>query len=265
MKRRHFFEWEDQPWLPAVFRDYITDQLRYELGSESALPLHRAIAPLLHTAMQRAGTHEIVDLCSGGGGPLLAVQRLMESDLKFETSVTLTDLYPNLAAFEAIERDSRGRVRICRESVSAFDVPPALGGIRTLFTAFHHFRPADATLILRDARVKRRAIAIFEPFERSLRLALVLGLAGVPALIWRTPKIGPMSWRRFTLTYVLPLAPAIGAWDGVVSTFRSYTVNELRALAASAGSDDYSWEAGQVPLPTALGSFALTYLIGVPK
>lgn len=264
MKRRHFFEWEDQPWLPAVFRDYITDQLRYDLGSAEARPLQQAIATLLHGAMMKAGTHEIVDLCSGGGGPLLAVQRLMESELRFPTCITLTDLYPNVAAFEAVQLASGGTVRACHDSVSVFDVPRALSGIRTLFTAFHHFRPADAARILRDACEKRRAIAIFEPFERDPRLMLIMVLCAVPVMMWRTPKIGPMTWSRFLLTYVIPLAPAIAAWDGFVSTFRSYSVSELRELASASGCEEYTWEAGRVLLPTPFGTFGLTYLIGLP-
>ncbi|MEZ4557181.1 MAG: hypothetical protein R2854_12160 [Caldilineaceae bacterium] len=36
-------------------------------------------------------------------------------------------------------------------------VPPELTGFRTLFTAFHHFTPADAMLILHDAVARRRA------------------------------------------------------------------------------------------------------------
>jgi len=188
----------------------------------------------------------------------------MKSELHFDTTITLTDLYPNVSAFETAERSSNGSVRAHPEPVSAFDVPGALQGIRTLFTAFHHFRPVDAKRILVDACAKRRAIAIFEPFERSLKMALIMGLAGPPMMMFRTAKIGRMSFRRFALTYLLPLAPAIATWDGVVSSLRSYTVAELRELASSAGSGDYEWVAGAVPYATSFGPLTLTYLVGVP-
>jgi hypothetical protein len=212
--------------------------------------------------MQRAGTNEIVDLCSGASGPLLAVQRHMQAELGFETGSTLTDLYPNAAAFAAIA--SSGRARPWHEPVSAFDMPPTLTGIRTLFTAFHHFRPEDAIRILADARSKRRAIAIFEPFERTLRMTLLLGIVGPPGMVFRTHKIGPLTWPRFVLSYVLPIAPLIATWDGVVSTLRAYTVEELRELAVAAGSSGYAWEAGRVTYDSSCGVMALTYLIGVP-
>ena len=55
MKRRHLFEWEDQPWLPTVSRDFITDHLRYDLESEASRPIHVASAEVLRDAMHRAG------------------------------------------------------------------------------------------------------------------------------------------------------------------------------------------------------------------
>ena len=95
-------------------------------------------------------------------------------------------------------------------------------------------------------------------------MALIAGLTGPFIAMLRTPKIGPMSFSRFTLTYLLPVAPAVVAWDGVVSSLRSYTVAELREMASSVGSDDYEWEAGQVSYPTSFAHFSFTYLIGVP-
>lgn len=264
MKRYHLFEWEDQPWLSATLRDYLTDHLRFALGSDQALPLHRAISQVLFRVMQRSGVRDIVDLCSGGGGPLLAVQRVLKTEMNFETAVTLTDLYPNAAAFEHAESSSGGKVRSHSEPVSALDVPAHLTGVRTLFTAFHHFRPDEATRILMDARVKRRAITIFEPFERSLVMACLLGIAGILCGLFFTPKLGRMSLSRFALTYLAPVAPMVTAWDGVVSALRSYTVSELLELASHAGDCDFIWEAGQVPVPTPIGSLPLTYLVGLP-
>ncbi|MCX6120896.1 MAG: hypothetical protein NTX44_04710 [Ignavibacteriales bacterium] len=264
MRRYHLFEWEDQPWLPVVFRDYLTDHLQLALGSGYVRPLHQAIADILYRSMQKLGTNEIVDLCSGGGGPLLAVQRYMRTEMNFETIVTLTDLYPNLKAFERAELSANGNVKTFRKPLSAFDVPSSLTGIRTLFTAFHHFKPSEAKRILLDACAKRCGIAIFEPFERSFKMAYLMGYSSIVRSLLLTPKIGRMSFERFLITYVLPAAPLIFAWDGIVSSLRSYTVPELLELATTPESDDYTWEAGQVP--TAPGdSMPLTYLIGLPK
>jgi hypothetical protein len=264
MTRLQLFEWEDQPWLPSVIRDYLTDHLCFGLGSEETRALHRAIAEILKPAMERLGTHTIIDLCSGGGGPLLAVQRHLRTEMKCSATVTLTDLYPNIPAFRRAQESSNGNVRACFESVSAFDVPSHLAGLRTLFTAFHHFHPADARRVLQDAISKRQGIAVLEPFERSLRMAAFLGWAGIVRGLALTPRIGPMTPGRFALTYLLPVAPAVVAWDGVVSSLRSYTVSELRGLAASVADDHFTWDAGQVPVATQAGTISLTYLVGLP-
>ena len=224
MNRLHAFEWEDQPWLPRVFRDYITDHLRFALEAEEAMEMHRAVAACLKAAMERLGTREIVDLCSGGGGPLLAVQRCLASEMAFPTKVTLTDLYPNLSAFKRIEAEGNGAVRCLSQSVSVFEVPEELRGIRTLFTALHHFRPADARRILEDAVNKRAGIAVFEPLERTLRIIFLTGL----------------SVERFLLTYPVPLCPFVITWDGVVSALRTYSVDELRELTAGLGEGIFS-------------------------
>ena len=162
MARHQLFEWEDQPWLPRVLRDYLTDHLFLYLSSDEAGTLHSAIAGILRPALDRLRTDRIVDLCSGGGGPLLAVQRHLQSDMQFTARVTLTDLYPNVAAFRRAVVSSNGSVQACFEAVSAFDVPAHLSGLRTLFTAFHHFRPPDARRVLQDAVAKGQGIAVLE-------------------------------------------------------------------------------------------------------
>src|SRR5262245_19620316 len=80
--------------------------------------------------------------------------------------VRLTDKYPNTAALARIAEEVPG-VRFEAGSVSALDVPARLTGFRTMFTAFHHFRPADARGILASALRDREGIAIFEATSRT--------------------------------------------------------------------------------------------------
>ncbi len=77
LPRAHLFEWEDQPWLPPVFRDFITDQLRYSHGEAMRLPINSAIAQHLQQLLERTGSERIVDLCSGAGGPVVQIGRLL--------------------------------------------------------------------------------------------------------------------------------------------------------------------------------------------
>lgn len=254
--RLHLFELEDQAWFPATLRDLSTDYLHFMSG---ALKIEGVVLPIVERVVRQTGVTEIVDLCSGGSGPVPALlDRLVAADLPMQA--TLTDRYPNAEAFGAIASRSRGRISFLNRPVDARAVPQELTGLRTIFNGFHHFAPSDAAAILRDAVDARQPIAIFELSERSARNILPVIL--VPIFVWlATPFMRPFRWTRLLWTYPLPLVPLTCFWDGVVSQFRAYTVEELRELGRQAGP--FTWEAGQVAM--AGGRARLTYLIGTPE
>ena len=252
MRRIHLFELEDQSWYPAVIRNAATDFLRFALESGE---IYAPAAPVLQDLITRTGARRIVDLCSGGGGPWTRLLPVLNSDV----TVCLTDLYPNQAAMQQIKDRCGGRITYSVEPVDAAAVPADLQGVRTLFTAFHHFRPDEASAVLADAVRQQQPIAIFEFTERSLR-GVMLGAVS-PFLVWfSTPRIRPVRAARLLWTYLIPLIPMTVLVDGVVSCFRTYSVPELREL--SARFDHYRWESG-----TARGRspFTVTYLVGYPR
>lgn len=58
------------------------------------------------------GTDEIVDLCSGTGGPLIKIQHDMKKYEQFDVKVRLTDLYPPTKAVQKeIAERSQGHVQ----------------------------------------------------------------------------------------------------------------------------------------------------------
>jgi len=255
VRRLHLLELEDQPWFPAVVRDLATDYLRF---AQTATGMHKTMTPLIRGALASGHTTHIIDLCSGGSGPLIAVvDNLRQSGIP--ATATLTDLFPNLPAFERAAAESNGAIDYISTAVDARAVPGELRGLRTLFNGFHHFRPADATAILADAVRANEPIAIFEFSRRSL--GTLIPILFMPLFVWlSTPFMRPMTWRRFLFTYPLPLVPFTCLWDGLVSQVRAYTIDELHELGGAAGRME--WRAGAVPI--ARGSGKLTYLIGVP-
>lgn len=259
MARRHLFEFEDQTWLPSRVRDGITDFLRDALvvGGRVYAP----VVPLLDRVLKHAGTDRIVDLCSGGSGPWIH----LHADLAaagISVRLILTDKFPNHAALEAaasaIDAD---RVRYEARSVEARAVPAELAGVRTLFTALHHFRPAEVAGILQDAYRRREGFAAFEFTER--RVGAVLGtLVIAPMLVLTTTFRRRPDRLRMVLTYLLPVIPIAVTWDAVVSNLRTYSVAELRSLVADLDDPGYAWEAGVVPGEGR--NPPVTYLLGYP-
>lgn len=256
--RLHGFELEDQAWFPATIRDLATDYLHF---METRFGLHRPIVAVLAGALRASGSRQILDLCSGGSGPIAALQRAL-ADQGLDVRCTLTDRFPNLSAFRRAEAESRGRINFVAEPVDARAVPAHLHGFRTLFNAFHHFRPADATAVLRSATEAGQPIGIFEIPERTLPIVASFLLTPLVVLL-ATPFLRPFRWRRLLWTYLIPLVPLTCFWDGLVSQLRAYTVAELDRLAQDVGTETYIWCAGRVPMPSLPGH--ITYLIGYPR
>ncbi len=253
--RIHLFELEDQRWFPEAIRDAGTDFIRFvaEIGNP-----YKPIIPLLSRALDETGSREILDLCSGGGGPMAGlVPQLAENG--WEGTVTLTDKFPNLAAFEYLRGCSDGAIGFIEQPVDASAVEPHLTGFRTLFTSFHHFPPDTASRILQDAVDQRRPIGVFEQTERSILPALTT-LIGPLFVLLVTPFIRPVRWSRFLWTYLIPVVPFYVMWDGFVSCLRTYSPDELQGVVDGLDCEDYVWEIGQEasrPAP-------ITYLLGYP-
>jgi len=256
MRRVHLFELEDQSWLPGPIRDASTDFLRFMLEAGDA---YGPIVPKLKDALMKTGGEEILDLCSGGAGPVIDIQKKL-AKAGCTVRITLTDKYPNHAAFKHARKCSGG-LDFIEDSVDATAVPAHLSGFRTLFNSFHHFRPEMAQRILQDAVDQRRPIGVFDFSARRLPPQAVMLLGNPLAILALTPFIRPFRWGRLFWTYIVPIAPLCLMWDGFASGFRLYSTQELQGLADGLRSDDYAWEIGRA------GAFtgSITYLIGYPK
>jgi hypothetical protein len=258
MRRIQFIEIHDSDWCPATIRDAATDNLQFALGFVNQ---YAPIAPRLARALLRTGTRQIVDLCSGGGGPWLRLSRMLEEEVHAPIEVCLTDKYPNMRAFEHARLASENRIVFRAKPVDAPYLPPELNGFRTFFTCFHHFPPPEARAILKSAVDSRQGIAVFEPTDRGLPALFLMLLAPIVALLI-APLIRPFSWSRLLWTYLIPVAPFVNLFDGIVSCLRTYSVSELREMTDELGECGYVWEIGRER-----GSFPLipiTYLIGYP-
>ncbi len=256
MNRMHLFEVVDLPYCPPVVRDGVTDWIAFMLNSHKGF---NNLAPRLLNVLKRVNANQVIDLCSGGGGPWLTLER--EIARSMEVKVLLTDLYPNNGCYELLG-DSSGAFELHREPVDATQVPEGLNGVRTVISAFHHFRPNDAQRILTDAVRKRQAIVVFEGSDSRWRGLAIMTL--MPILMFAfMPLVRPFRWSRLLLTYVIPVLPLIGIWDGSVSMLRTYSPAEMRELIAGVENhQSFDWAVGTQPVP---GSpLGLTYLVGTP-
>jgi len=263
MKRRQLIELEDQPWLPDAIRDGITDFLQF---AATRAGLYRAILPLLERCIETLGVSRILDLCAGAGGAWSDLAPRLASVREGRLRIRLTDRYPNRAAWARELVAGEGCIEMHPDPVDAMAVPEGLDGLRTLFSAFHHFAPAEARAILADATRAGQGILIVESTQRHPLVLLYMCLTPLLVLL-ATPLMRPLSPARLFWTYVVPAIPLAVCFDGLVSTLRTYSPEELLALAEGLdegeGEGRYRWEAGIAPFgPLPVG---LTYLIGCPE
>jgi hypothetical protein len=256
LPRLQLFELEDLQWFPRTIRDLATDYLHF---METRFDLHKPLVPLLREVLEESNTARVVDLCSGGGGPVLAVYEALLAE-GIAVKFMLTDKYPNLGAFRRLSELHPSGIRFYADSVDATKAPQSLLGLRTMFNAFHHFAPEAARSVLASAVEARQPIAIFEVPER--RLVTIISMFLTPLFVAiATPFIRPFQWRRLLWTYLIPLVPLTCMWDGLVSQFRAYSAGEM--LELTRGLDDYSWKATSVRIGGTPGR--LTSLVGIPE
>jgi hypothetical protein len=261
MRRMQLIEIHDQPWFPRFLRDQVTDalQLILHLGN-----FYQPIVAPLRRALENSGAHQIVDLCSGAGGPWLWLYKSLYIDFDRQdttmVSVCLTDKYPNTPAFARAQTASRNKIHFHASPVSVTEVPPDLDGFRTLFASFHHFPPPEAQAILQDAVDRQQGIGIFEvPGRHFLTILLTLLVPIADLLV--TPFLRPFRWSRLLWTYLLPVIPLILLFDGLVSCLRVYSPRELTELTEHLSfASDYEWDIGE----ERAGLLTITYLIGYP-
>ncbi len=253
MGRIHLFEFEDQKWFPNFLRDYGTDFLQF-LSNKTKM--YKPILPILKKVLKKSKTNQIIDLGSGGGGGLI----WLNSELKKEIpnlKIILTDLYPNISAFEFTKK-SAPNFEFIEKPIDARNVPLELNGLRTQFLSLHHFKPKDAKQILQNTINTNNSIAIFEAQERSLPSIIAMIFSPISVLL-TTPFIKPFKFGRIIFTYFIPIVPLFVMWDGIVSSLRTYSIEEMKKLVEDLkGTENYDWEINKIKS----GPSVILYLLG---
>ncbi len=261
MKRLHLLEIQEQEWCPSVIRDGVTDFLQHIV---QFYHLYRPISQKLVNAFSKSHHDQFVDLCSGAGGPWYSLWNdlLEKMDTGHPKSITLTDLYPNKKAFHNFQKTNPDHFLFCDTPVNMMKVPLEIKGFRTLFSSFHHLKPKEAEELLQKAVDDQCGIAIFESTQRHPLVLLYMLLTPLLVLL-NTPFIRPWSWKRIFWTYIIPILPFIVMFDGLVSSLRTYTPDELEKMISKLNAPDYTWEVGLERIK--MLPIGVTYLIGYPN
>jgi hypothetical protein len=240
--RLHLFEFNDSPWAPAALRETIVEALSRALAWGHVL---EGLVEPFRAFLDACGAEEVLDLCSGAGGPAAILAGEIASAGGRVPRFLLTDLHPHHEAWTRLRASRPGVIDFVDEPVDATRIPAAIGAgrARVIINALHHFRPELAGAILRGACESSPGVFVAEGFERNPLLFAPIAAPGLPALL-ATPALSPTHRvQKALLTWLTPATLAAAAWDGVVSAMRVYTEEELRAMVAPLGAS-YGWTYG---------------------
>ena len=258
MRRIQLFEFEDQAWFPAAIRRYMTDFLA--AAAKIGAPVYGTFARRLAEALERTGSHTVLDLGAGAGGPAPVLLALLRERGAADVRYVLTDYYPNLTAWRRLKQQEPA-IEWREQPVDATHVSATPGEFRLMCNSFHHFPPTLARRILQNARENRAGIAIVEAVEPNA-FGFVGIWIGFVLMFLVTPFIRPFSVGRLFFTYLVPIVPLCTLWDGLASWARIYSPADLAELTADLHGDDYRWQIATIPAERGPGK--VTCLFGEP-
>lgn len=259
MKRMHLFEFMDFRCYPKFLRDLQTNILQVIMTRSRAFD---AAVPYIDGLLDQTGSTQIVDLCSGASGPWPRLYSKLESR---NVRILLSDKYPNALMFTEIESRSNGRVVGATQPVDALQVPADLRGVRTIFTAFHHFRERDVDLILSDAQARGQALCVFDYVPNKVVVLVLSPLTFIISILqfyFLSFTVRPFTWKQLIFTNLIPVVPIVAAWDGFVSGMRKYDIEALKLIINERDSASYRWEVGTDSSYSR--ATPMIYLIGIP-
>lgn len=261
MKRIQLFEFEDLSWFPDFFRKPMT---KYVAAVHKVMDTSESIAEILAKALKATEETKIIDLCSGSGGPMPEVMKILEEKHGLDSiELSLSDLYPNHEIAQKINNDKIQNINYITSPVNALNLDETQKGLRTMLCSLHHMKPEIAKGILKNAKDAHQPICIYEISDNSipLWLAWIAIPMGFIMTLFITPLVRPLTWQQIVFTYIIPILPLLIGWDGGVSNMRTYTLSDMDELLEGLHSDNYTWEKGIIK---GKGGNKL-YLMGLPS
>ncbi|TKA65064.1 hypothetical protein B0A49_06000 [Cryomyces minteri] len=221
--------WIMPPFLRRRCQAMLTAQWTHRLPFlQSITPAERAAALILRTLGQIEDLEElkftIIDFCSGGGGPVPTIERLVNQERASQGEkpipFLLSDIHPHLDAW--ITASSRS-------AHLSFAYTSDTRVFRLYCLAFHHFPDALARKTLASTLATSDGFAIIELQDRHV-FSLALMALDLLLVFFVSPLWFWGDWLRLLFTNIVPLLPVIQAFDGAVSCLRTRTFEEVMAL-----------------------------------
>lgn len=258
LPRLQLFEFNDEAWTPTLLRQTIVESL--SLALDQAQVLRPLVKPFLRF-LEQSKAATLVDLAAGAGGPAGILLRELQAAGVAVPRFVLTDLYPALEPWRALQARFPGVVDFIDEPVDVTSIPPSLTGARVIINALHHFPPRLAQRALLGACEGASGLFVAECLVRNPLSFAAMAPAGLVALMGAPIRARKHQLALAAMTWLTPIALAASVWDGTVSTFRCYSQVELQKMLEPL-NESWVWSFGEFTY-NALGRG--TWFSGVPR
>ena len=216
----HLFEFMDQAWVPSSLRATMRDIL--ECGN--SWPFRRyndwVAAEIIRVSKER-GAATVIELGAGTAPLTRLLLRRPDAD---NLNLIVCDSNPDADGYRELEKESNGRVQPIYSPVD-FSQPHQwpTGALLVLSATLHHVPARERSSVLNALRSNGNRVLVFEPLRHSIWSMLFVGLSLVPALLTPLRYLGRAGrLRRILWCWLLPVAPIMFWWDGVISCFRQW-------------------------------------------
>ncbi len=236
MKARYLFEFCDQPWVPNGARECLYETM--DACNSGLRSFNRQVA---QTVTKMAHNHQLHTIVELGAGRAPITSELVKREDTVGIKIVACDLVPNLAAFRKLATDHPDRVFPIYTPVDLTQPQVALNDAVLVLAGVMHHIPFELRLkVIQTLFATNSQVTIFEPLLRT-RLSIFLALLSFfPALLLPLTFFSrPGKMRRFLWCWIIPIAPYMFAWDGVVSCLRQWRMSEWQRVFATLPSQPH--------------------------
>jgi hypothetical protein len=226
MRFPHLFEFMDQDWVPGGLRNTLVEMVECCNSPPFQTYYHWVADETLQVACDGNFT-TIVEL-GAGSAPITRV--LVKDPRSNSIRLVMCDINPNPRDYEVLEKLYPGKVHGLRTPIDISH--PHQWDPRTILVlsaTFHHIPPPERSKVLMALTNSAERIMIFEPVRKSLLSVLFVFTSLIPSLL--LPLFffqRPGKLRRFLWCWLVPVAPLMFWWEGIISSLRQWSDWEWR-------------------------------------
>ncbi len=235
MRFPHLFEFMDQGWVPLALRD----TLREILECGNSFPFrgyYQWVADEVDRAAHEAGAERIVEL---GAGTAPITRLLAKRSWPAGLRLVPCDANVDFASYRALANDYSGLVQPVYSAVD-FSRPCEWPENTLLFLSatLHHVPSDERAAVIESLFRSASRVLVFEPLRRTPLSILFVLPSLVPALLLPIRYLNrPGRLRRLLWSWLVPVAPLMFLWDGIVSCLREWSDREWHERFAETADD----------------------------